>query len=217
MCVPVPRAPGATANRRCRPEKDHPLQVRALHELLQMHPEWRSGAQKVQLVLVGGARNAADIARVDSLKALCAELGVEVRACLSLLRAAADARQENVDFFVNAEYLQLLSLLANASVGISTMVDEHFGINVVEYMVCPSPFLPLCVSSYNYIAGGGADTSGQRFGWPAPGHRRTRGRRADRCGHCHFPTALLTPPARLPRDRRGVVCARARRGAHSSP
>ncbi|KZV86128.1 mannosyltransferase [Exidia glandulosa HHB12029] len=101
-----------------RPEKDHPLQVRALHALLQKRPEWRAGPQKVELVLVGGARNAADSARVDALKALCKELDVE----------------DNVVFVVNAEYLQLLSLLANASVGISTMVDEHFGINVVEYM-----------------------------------------------------------------------------------
>lgn len=35
---------------------------------------------------------------------------------------------------VNAAHIDLLSLLANASVGISTMIDEHFGINVVEYM-----------------------------------------------------------------------------------
>lgn len=37
----------------------------------------------------------------------------------------------------------MLGWLARASVGLSTMVDEHFGINVVEFMVCifcVSPF-----------------------------------------------------------------------------
>ncbi|EJD50804.1 mannosyltransferase [Auricularia subglabra TFB-10046 SS5] len=101
-----------------RPEKDHALQIRALAALFEMHPSWKTGADKVELVLVGGARNADDVARVDALKELVKELGLD----------------DNVIFVVNAEYIQLLSLLANASVGISTMVDEHFGINVVEYM-----------------------------------------------------------------------------------
>jgi len=35
---------------------------------------------------------------------------------------------------VNAPYPLMLSHLARASLGINTMVDEHFGINVVEYM-----------------------------------------------------------------------------------
>lgn len=36
---------------------------------------------------------------------------------------------------VNAPYPQILELLGHASVGLNTMVDEHFGINVVEFMV----------------------------------------------------------------------------------
>ena len=36
---------------------------------------------------------------------------------------------------VNAPYPVLLEWLGKTSVGISTMVDEHFGINVVEFMV----------------------------------------------------------------------------------
>lgn len=38
-------------------------------------------------------------------------------------------------FVVNAEYSEMLDWLSKASIGLSTMVDEHFGINVVEYMV----------------------------------------------------------------------------------
>jgi alpha-1,2-mannosyltransferase len=40
-----------------------------------------------------------------------------------------------VDFIVNASYPLVLDWLSKASVGLSTMVDEHFGINVVEFMV----------------------------------------------------------------------------------
>lgn len=48
--------------------------------------------------------------------------------------------QDNVEFIVNASHEMVLSYLARASIGLSTMVDEHFGINVVEFMVsflCP--------------------------------------------------------------------------------
>lgn len=36
---------------------------------------------------------------------------------------------------MNASFEVLLHNLSTASIGINTMVDEHFGINVVEYMV----------------------------------------------------------------------------------
>lgn len=36
---------------------------------------------------------------------------------------------------MNASYDIVLSWLSRASVGTNTMVDEHFGINVVEFMV----------------------------------------------------------------------------------
>ena len=40
-----------------------------------------------------------------------------------------------MDFIVNASYPLVLDWLSKASIGLSTMVDEHFGINVVEFMV----------------------------------------------------------------------------------
>lgn len=40
-----------------------------------------------------------------------------------------------MEFVINAPFPELRDLLAKASVGLSTMVDEHFGINVVEFMV----------------------------------------------------------------------------------
>lgn len=40
---------------------------------------------------------------------------------------------------VNAPYPTMLNWLSKASIGLSTMVDEHFGINVVEFMVIIIP------------------------------------------------------------------------------
>jgi len=102
-----------------RPEKDHAAQLHSLHELFRVHPEYaNTGNNQVRLVLVGGSRNAEDAARVEGLRVLAKELGIE----------------QSVEFVVNASYTLMLNWLSRASIGISTMVDEHFGINVVELM-----------------------------------------------------------------------------------
>ncbi|KAL1744217.1 glycosyltransferase family 4 protein [Schizophyllum fasciatum] len=102
-----------------RPEKDHPAQLRALHALFEAYPQHR---ETIKLVLIGGSRNAEDAARVESLRALAVTLGLEARAT------------ESVEFRINAPYPEMLEMLGRSSIGLSTMVDEHFGINVVEYM-----------------------------------------------------------------------------------
>lgn len=43
--------------------------------------------------------------------------------------------QDNVEFLVNAPYPEIVRRLGEASIGLNTMQDEHFGINVVEFMV----------------------------------------------------------------------------------
>lgn len=103
-----------------RPEKDHISQIQAFHQLLEDHPEYRSTEKDlgVRLVLVGGSRNDGDAARVAHLRKMAGELGIEDR----------------VEFIVNAPFSKVLELLSKASIGLSTMVDEHFGINIVEYM-----------------------------------------------------------------------------------
>ncbi|KAL1677210.1 glycosyltransferase family 4 protein [Schizophyllum commune] len=98
-----------------RPEKDHPAQLRALYELFQAHPEYR---ETVRLILIGGSRNTEDAARVELLRTLAVKLGI----------------QDSVEFRINAPYPDMLEMLGRSSIGLSTMVDEHFGINVVEYM-----------------------------------------------------------------------------------
>ncbi|KAL5501840.1 ALG11 [Sanghuangporus vaninii] len=98
-----------------RPEKDHAAQLHALAELFKTHPEHR---KDIRLIMVGGCRNAEDEARVEGLRALAKDLSVS----------------ENIEFVLNAPHSEVLSWLSRASIGISTMVDEHFGINVVEFM-----------------------------------------------------------------------------------
>lgn len=99
-----------------RPEKDHAAQLMAFYRLLSAYPQHRE--QNVKLVLLGGSRNAHDAARVEGLRQLAKDLDIE----------------RQVEFVVNASYSDMLGRLSKAAIGLSTMIDEHFGINVVEFM-----------------------------------------------------------------------------------
>ncbi|KAB5595180.1 Alpha-1,2-mannosyltransferase [Ceratobasidium theobromae] len=99
-----------------RPEKDHAKQIFALARLFEVYPEHKSDG--VRLVLMGSSRNTADEERIKALQSLVTELNLE----------------GSVEFIVNASYDVVLSWLAGASIGTNTMIDEHFGINVVEFM-----------------------------------------------------------------------------------
>ncbi|KAK4046703.1 asparagine-linked glycosylation protein [Microbotryomycetes sp. JL201] len=100
-----------------RPEKEHEVQLKAFRKLLEGAPQYRHGAVRVELVLAGSVRNEEDEARVTKLRALAKDLSIE----------------ENVSFAVNVEYAELVKLFGRASIGLHTMVDEHFGITVVEF------------------------------------------------------------------------------------
>ncbi|XP_053141076.1 GDP-Man:Man(3)GlcNAc(2)-PP-Dol alpha-1,2-mannosyltransferase isoform X2 [Hemicordylus capensis] len=98
-----------------RPEKDHPLQIRAFAKFL----EKTAGQQALpKLILIGGCRNHEDDQRVNGLKKLCQELGVERR----------------VEFKVNIPFEELKKHLTDATIGLHTMWNEHFGIGIVECM-----------------------------------------------------------------------------------
>ena len=61
------------------PEKDHAMQLRVFHRLLNEHPEYtRNDDQRIKLVLVGRSRNEGDARRVDELRKLAKELSIEV-------------------------------------------------------------------------------------------------------------------------------------------
>jgi len=54
--------------------------------------------------------------------------------------------QKHVQFIVNAPYSELRHWLGAAiSIGVSTMVTEHFGVNVVEFTVRISLVVSLCM------------------------------------------------------------------------
>ncbi|XP_066991027.1 GDP-Man:Man(3)GlcNAc(2)-PP-Dol alpha-1,2-mannosyltransferase [Anabrus simplex] len=99
-----------------RPEKDHPLQLRAMYQLRQIIPEelW----DRVRLIFVGSCRNADDEKRVQDMQDLCKHLSLE----------------ENVVFKVNVPYAELRQDLQEGVIGLHAMWNEHFGIGVVECM-----------------------------------------------------------------------------------
>ncbi|XP_053236540.1 GDP-Man:Man(3)GlcNAc(2)-PP-Dol alpha-1,2-mannosyltransferase [Podarcis raffonei] len=98
-----------------RPEKDHRLQIRAFAKLLE-----KTAGQELlpKLILIGGCRNQEDEQRVNGLKKLCQDLGIEKR----------------VEFKVNIPFEELKQHLADATIGLHTMWNEHFGIGIVECM-----------------------------------------------------------------------------------
>nr|XP_019005182.1 alpha-1,2-mannosyltransferase [Kwoniella mangroviensis CBS 8507]OCF68643.1 alpha-1,2-mannosyltransferase [Kwoniella mangroviensis CBS 8507] len=101
-----------------RPEKEHAKQLHALAILFEKYPQYRKGPQSVKLVLMGGSRDAHDEERLDGLRRLANTLEIS----------------DNVEFVVNAPYSEVVKRLGEASLGLNTMMDEHFGINVVEFM-----------------------------------------------------------------------------------
>lgn len=107
-----------------RPEKQHDLQLRAFAAARQRasrlpDPRVADGVLSARLQIVGGCRGPQDEAILNSLKALASDLGLD---------------DESVEFRVNVPFEELRSVLGNAVAGLHTMVDEHFGISVVEYM-----------------------------------------------------------------------------------
>ncbi|XP_069691502.1 GDP-Man:Man(3)GlcNAc(2)-PP-Dol alpha-1,2-mannosyltransferase [Periplaneta americana] len=99
-----------------RPEKDHPLQLRAMYELRQLVSEevW----DKLMLVFVGSCRNKEDQDRVRDMQDLCKHLSLE----------------NNVQFKINISYEELKKELQEGTIGLHAMWNEHFGIGVVECM-----------------------------------------------------------------------------------
>jgi len=111
-----PRRPYIVSVAQFRPEKNHRLQLDAFHALLQKYPEHKAAAK---LVMVGGCRNDGDEARVASLRTAMATLGLT---------------DKHVEFRLNVSFPDLQAALGEATIGLHTMKDEHFGIGVVEFL-----------------------------------------------------------------------------------
>ncbi|KAK3042889.1 hypothetical protein RJ639_001162 [Escallonia herrerae] len=98
-----------------RPEKAHKLQLEAFSTAIK---KLDRDSPRPKLQFVGSCRNEADERRLQNLKDQAIELRVE----------------EDVEFHKNVKYRDLVRLLGGAIAGIHSMIDEHFGICVVEYM-----------------------------------------------------------------------------------
>ncbi|KAJ8972652.1 hypothetical protein NQ317_008238 [Molorchus minor] len=99
-----------------RPEKDHPLQLQSMYELREMVQS--ELFDNITLVLCGGCRNDGDSRLVKDLMDFSKHLSLE----------------NNVEFKVNLSYDEIIKEFKRSYVGIHTMLDEHFGISVVEQM-----------------------------------------------------------------------------------
>nr|BAE99716.1 hypothetical protein [Arabidopsis thaliana] len=98
-----------------RPEKAHMLQLEAFSLALE---KLDADVPRPKLQFVGSCRNNSDEERLQKLKDRAVELKVD----------------GDVQFYKNAMYRELVELLGNAVAGLHGMIDEHFGISVVEYM-----------------------------------------------------------------------------------
>ncbi|GFZ15018.1 UDP-Glycosyltransferase superfamily protein [Actinidia rufa] len=109
------RSPTIISVAQFRPEKAHTLQLEAFSIAVR---KLDADMPRPKLQFVGSCRNKSDEERLQNLKKLATELKVE----------------EDVEFYKNVMYRDLMRLLGGAVAGIHSMTDEHFGISVVEYM-----------------------------------------------------------------------------------
>lgn len=101
-----------------RPEKDHELQIRSFSLLLQMLKQDGIDNINPKLILIGSCRSKVDDDRVQYLRDYTKRYNIA----------------DNVEFLINQPYSILKSYLSQATIGLHTMWNEHFGISVVEMM-----------------------------------------------------------------------------------
>ena len=100
-----------------RPEKNQQMQIKILAQLkrkLSIYPE----LEDLELHLIGGVRNSEDQKIFDDLNLFARQLGVE----------------KYVKFLKNGNIEQITEEFSKAKIGIHTMIDEHFGITLIEMM-----------------------------------------------------------------------------------
>lgn len=94
-----------------RPEKNHKLQLDIAALVLKQIP-------RAEFIFIGGCRGSEDESRVNDLKEYAKKIGI----------------QESVQFKLNLPFNELLNNLQEATIGLHTMTEEHFGIGIVELM-----------------------------------------------------------------------------------
>ncbi|ELP88995.1 glycosyl transferase, putative [Entamoeba invadens IP1] len=98
-----------------RPEKKQKTQVECMKLLFEKHPDL---VGKVELVIIGGTRDEEDNKRKEEISGLIKKYDLT----------------ESITIDSDVDYEKKLDYLRNAKIGLHTMVNEHFGICVVEYM-----------------------------------------------------------------------------------
>ncbi|KAJ6676524.1 GDP-MAN:MAN(3)GLCNAC(2)-PP-DOL ALPHA-12-MANNOSYLTRANSFERASE [Salix viminalis] len=98
-----------------RPEKAHPLQLEAFSVAIK---KLDADMPRPLFQFVGSCRNKFDEDRLQKLQDKAVELKID----------------GDVQFYKNVMYRDLVKLLGGSVAGLHSMVDEHFGISVVEYM-----------------------------------------------------------------------------------
>ncbi len=94
------------------------------------YPQFRG---QVKLVLIGSTRNSEDESRVDNLKKLSVQFGIQV----TFICPRVVIKKDDVEFCLNVKFEVLKEWLSKSMIGLHTMWNEHFGIGVVEFMVTP--------------------------------------------------------------------------------
>ncbi|WOL06643.1 GDP-Man:Man(3)GlcNAc(2)-PP-Dol alpha-1,2-mannosyltransferase-like [Canna indica] len=98
-----------------RPEKAHALQLEAFALAV---GRLEQNLPRPKLQFVGSCRNKQDEERLQKLKIRSSDLNMD----------------NYVEFHRDVMYRDLVHLLGGAVAGLHSMIDEHFGISVVEYM-----------------------------------------------------------------------------------
>ncbi|CAL9770857.1 unnamed protein product [Musa acuminata subsp. burmannicoides] len=102
-----------------------------------------------KLQFVGSCQNKQDEERLQKLKERCRELNLD----------------NFVEFRRDATYRDLVQLLGSAVAGLHSMIDEHFGISVVEYMA--SGVIPIAHNSAGPKMDIGFNEGGRQTGFLA--------------------------------------------------
>ncbi|CAF1427297.1 unnamed protein product [Rotaria sordida] len=98
-----------------RHEKNHELQIRAFHQLLQKKSNYH---QKLKLILIGSIRHNEDRKYLEQLQLLVDNLNIN----------------NEVIFKIDIDFQELKIQLNQAIIGLHTMQNEHFGLGIVEMM-----------------------------------------------------------------------------------
>ncbi|MQM10183.1 hypothetical protein Taro_043077 [Colocasia esculenta] len=129
-----------------RPEKAHTVQLEAFSLALQ---RLDATLPRPKLLFVGSCRNIDDKERVRKLRDKCSQLNID----------------HDVEFYEDVKYRELVQLLGGAIAGLHSMIDEHFGISIVEYMA--SGAIPIAHNSAGPKMDIILDEDGQRTGFLA--------------------------------------------------